>query len=106
MMPASDAALASSDGSNTGSSIQAIDVVPDFLSDAALEQAANWYAKLRDSRSSDTDRLLHKQWLLAQPEHTAAWQLVQSISGSFSPLQALPNPEMAAVNLEAANQRI
>lgn len=76
------------------------------LSDETLTQAAQWYAVLRDGQATALEQQQWQGWLAASPEHAKAWQLVQSISGSFAPLRALPNAEMAAAELQAAHARM
>lgn len=79
---------------------------PAAISDEALSQAAQWYALLRDGRATALQQQQWQGWLSAQAEHAQAWQLVQSISGSFAPLRALPNASVAAAELQAAHVRM
>lgn len=63
-----------------------------------LQQAADWFARLRDERASEQDQLAWQRWLNAQPQHRQAWLRVESISGQF---ERLPQPQAARSALQA-----
>ena len=50
-----------------------------------LQDAAQWFAVLQSGSASEADRLAWRSWL-QEPEHAAAWQRVERISGQFQPL--------------------
>lgn len=64
---------------------------------AVLQQAADWFARLRDERASEQDRLAWQRWLEAQPQHRQAWQRVETISGQF---ERLPQRQAARSALQ------
>lgn len=63
-----------------------------------LQQAADWFALLRDERVSELDRQAWQRWLDAQPQHRQAWQRVEAISGQF---ERLPQRQAARSALQA-----
>jgi transmembrane sensor len=65
---------------------------------AVLQQAADWFALLRDEQVSEQDRLAWQHWLDAQPQHRQAWQRVETISGQF---ERLPHRQAARSALQA-----
>jgi transmembrane sensor len=71
-----------------------------------LEQAAEWFALLRDGQASHEHKIAWRNWLEAKPEHKKAWLYVEKISHSFETLQQTPNPQSTADNLYHANQRL
>lgn len=71
-----------------------------------LEQAAFWYACLRDGCASESERLAWRRWLAASQEHGTAWRHVQDISQGFEPVQSLPDARRAADQLGAAAVRL
>lgn len=48
-----------------------------------LDQAAQWFAVLRDESVTDADRARWREWLAARPEHAHAWQRVEAIGRPF-----------------------
>lgn len=71
-----------------------------------LEQAAEWYARLRDGKASSRDQAAWQEWLHAAEEHQTAWRYVQEISRGFEPLRGMPDPRLAANKLCSANDRL
>lgn len=67
---------------------------PDF---AVLQQAAEWFAVLRDEHS-EQDRHAWLQWLEAHPQHRQAWLRVEGISAQF---ERLPQRQAARTALQA-----
>ncbi|XQE65414.1 FecR domain-containing protein [Pseudomonas sp. P3C3] len=65
---------------------------------AVLQQAADWFARLRDEHASEQDRLAWQRWLEARPQHRQAWLRVESISGQF---ERLPQRQAARSALQA-----
>lgn len=61
---------------------------------ASLEQAALWYATLRDEDACEQDRLAWRAWLQASPENTRAWEHIDAVSRRFEPLRG---PQAGAV---------
>lgn len=53
----------------------------------SLEQAAQWYAILRDESATDQDRQAWQTWLAQSPEHSAAWHYIESVGRKFAPLR-------------------
>ncbi len=62
----------------------------------SLEQAAQWYATLRDEAVSESDRLAWRAWLAACAENASAWQHIDAVSRRFDPLRAEPAGGAAA----------
>lgn len=71
-----------------------------------LEEAAEWFALLRDGQAANAHRLAWRKWLEAKTENQLAWQYVEKISHRFETLQQTPNPQTTAKNLYTANQRL
>nr|WP_320167332.1 FecR domain-containing protein [uncultured Methylophaga sp.] len=77
-----------------------------FPSHRTLEQAAEWYALLRDGQASDKDKQRWQVWLNSDEDHRFAWQFVEEVSGKFEPLRQTPDPRQAAEKIHKANQRL
>ncbi len=75
-------------------------------SHAVLQQAAEWYARLRDGKAGARVRTDWQRWLHAAEEHQRAWQYVESISRGFEPLREVPTPRRTADALRAADERL
>ena len=75
-------------------------------SHAALEQAAEWYACLRDGRAGAAERAAWSHWRDAAEEHATAWRYVEEISRAFEPVQTLSNARTTADQLTAAHDRL
>lgn len=75
-------------------------------SHAVLQQAAQWYARLRDGRASAAERAAWRRWLDASEAHVAAWQRVEQVSRGLAPLQDVPDPRIAAERITAAGERL
>ena len=75
-------------------------------SHAALEQAANWYALLRDGKAGMQDRADWQAWLRADEAHRTAWRYVEDISQHFEPLRGQPDARLAADTLNTAARRL
>ncbi len=73
---------------------------PDY---AVLQQAADWFATLSDGGVSEHQRQAWRLWLAASPDHAAAWQRVQAISGQFERLPS-ERRRAAAQALSVAGQ--
>lgn len=73
----------------------------------SLEQAAQWYARLRDERATDADRVAWQAWLQA-PEHQAAWACIDNVSRKFDPLRGYgpPGTTAAVASGEAARRTV
>lgn len=71
-----------------------------------LEQAAEWYARLRDGKASTRDQVAWQEWLLAAEEHQTAWRYVEDVSRGFEPLRGMPDPRLAANTLCSATERL
>ncbi|THF62763.1 DUF4880 domain-containing protein [Pseudothauera rhizosphaerae] len=71
-----------------------------------MEAAAEWYALLRSGEATGGDQARWQSWLAASPDHRRAWGYVETVSRSFAPLQATPDPRRTADNLWAANGRV
>ncbi len=70
----------------------------------SLEQAAQWYATLRDERAGEQDRQAWRSWLALSPENADAWRYIEAVSRKFDPLRGHgPGGAAAAVSaVEAA----
>ncbi|MCZ2497994.1 DUF4880 domain-containing protein [Xylophilus sp. Kf1] len=76
-------------------------------SQAVLQQAATWYACLRDGRAGTTDHAGWQDWVHADPAHRAAWRHVQDIAGQFEDtLGGRPEARQAADALGVATGRL
>lgn len=53
----------------------------------SLEQAAQWYAALRDERAGEQDRRAWRSWLASSPDNVGAWQYIEAVSRRFAPLR-------------------
>jgi transmembrane sensor len=76
------------------------------LPHATLEQAAEWYARLRDGAAGERERADWQQWLRAAEEHRIAWRHVEDIGRGFEPLRNMPDSRQAANSLCIANERL
>ncbi len=76
------------------------------VSGAVLEQAARWYAVLRDGRARVRDRQAWQAWLRADAAHQTAWSYVEDISRSFDPLRGRADARLAADALETMSARL
>jgi transmembrane sensor len=72
----------------------------------ALEQAAEWYARLGSGEALEAERARWLDWLEHDPEHRLAWSYVESVSRRFAPLQSSPDPRRTADGLWEANARL
>ncbi|KAA8998065.1 FecR family protein [Affinibrenneria salicis] len=63
---------------------------------AALQQAANWYARLTDAVPDDEQYQLWQQWLAESDEHRHAWHYVENVSQRFRPLRENVQPRPVA----------
>lgn len=75
-------------------------------SHAVLEQAAQWYAELRDGKAESQTKDAWQSWLQASEEHRTAWRYVEEISSSLEPLRGMPDPRDAANQLCSVNNRL
>jgi transmembrane sensor len=71
-----------------------------------LQQAAEWYARLRTEHAGQQERELWQAWLDADASHRAAWAQVEQISSHFAPLQEVPNPRRVSDTLLKAEARL
>lgn len=74
----------------------------------ALSQAAEWFAILRDTPVSVSDRAQWQTWLSAHPQHQAAWAEVQAIHTPFEQVTALGDKQAAKtalLNAEGLSRR-
>lgn len=53
----------------------------------SLEEAAQWFATLRDEQVSEREREAWQHWLAMSPEHARAWRYVEAVSQKFEPLR-------------------
>ncbi|WP_432239716.1 FecR domain-containing protein [Herbaspirillum robiniae] len=80
---------------------------PPILADAALEQAADWFALLISGEASAADRARWQAWLQASPAHLQAWHYVEAISQRIvAPVQEVADPRLTVDKLQAANERV
>ena len=73
-------------------------------SHAVLEQAAHWYAVLRDGQACARDRTAWQDWLHADDAHQAAWRYVENIGRNFTPLRGQADARLAADALGQATR--
>lgn len=71
-------------------------------SHAVLEQAAHWYALLRDGKAPAQDRARWQAWLGSDATHQAAWRYVEGIGRDFEPLRGRADARVAADTLSVA----
>lgn len=67
----------------------------------SLEQAAQWYAILRDEGVTEQERQAWQAWLVRSPEHLNAWHYIEAVSRKFDPLRAV-GPQGAAAAVAGA----
>ena len=80
---------------------------PERPSVGSLEQAAQWYATLRDDGVTEQERRAWQAWLARSPEHADAWRYIEAVSRKFDPLRAgSPQGVAAAVAGAEAARRI
>lgn len=48
-----------------------------------LQEAAEWYARLRDDTADEAERQGWHEWLAANPDHARAWQRVERVVAPF-----------------------
>jgi transmembrane sensor len=74
---------------------------------ASLEQAAQWYATLRDDRVTESDQRAWRAWLAQSPDHETAWAHIDAVSRKFDPLRGFGTPGTAAamVGLDTARAK-
>ena len=72
---------------------------------AVLEQAAQWFAVLRDEAASAQDRERWRSWISADPAHAAAWQRVESVLGTFHKTVESGGAATARATLERRTRR-
>lgn len=73
---------------------------------AVLEQAAEWYARLRDGHASGRERTDWQAWIQADEMHKQAWRYVEDIGRSFAPLQGQADTRQAVDSLHRVNHRL
>lgn len=73
--------------------------------DAALEQAAEWFALLRSGEAAPADQGRWQRWLAAAAEHREAWRRVEAIGLRFGPLQGVADPTPAVEAWRHARRR-
>lgn len=73
---------------------------------ASLEQAARWYATLRDENASEQDHAAWRAWLARSAEHAGAWQYIEAVSRRFDPLRGsgASGAAAAAAGVKVARQ--
>lgn len=79
------------------------DADPPFL---VLEQAADWFARLRDGRADPSEQAAWQVWHDAAEAHGTAWRRVQEISRVFESAHGLPDRRATADELCTANARL
>jgi transmembrane sensor len=73
-------------------------------SHAVLEQAAHWYAVLRDGKAGAQDKTAWQDWLHADDTHQTAWRYVENIGRNFTPLRGQADARLAADALGQATR--
>ena len=74
--------------------------------DAALEQAAQWYALLRAGQPTASEQRDWQHWLHSNPEHRIAWGYVEEISQHWATMRTLPDPLKTSTELSRATQTV
>ncbi|MDR5760659.1 FecR domain-containing protein [Caballeronia sp. LZ035] len=72
----------------------------------SLEQAAHWYAVLRDDDASVQDRTAWQAWLDARAEHRRAWTHIEAVSQRFEPLRFDAGRDAASVAMRAPRRGV
>lgn len=75
-------------------------------SHAVLEQAAQWYAVLRDGQAGGQAQADWQAWLRADAMHQAAWAYVDEVRRNFEPLRGQPDARVATQALGVATGRL
>lgn len=70
---------------------------------ASLQEAAQWYARLRAESADPALTQGWQQWLAANADHRHAWAFVERVSQRFEPLQEQPEASVQA--LQTARHR-
>ncbi|MYM24923.1 DUF4880 domain-containing protein [Duganella sp. FT135W] len=71
------------------------------IPDALLQAAIDWAVRLQSGAATEADRTAFAVWLVADPDHADAWQLLQKVDQVFS---GLP-PQVAHRTLDAASRQ-
>jgi transmembrane sensor len=72
----------------------------------SLEQAAHWYAVLRDDDASPQARAAWSAWLDARPEHRRAWAHIEAVSRRFDPLRTESERDAASAAMRVSTRGI
>lgn len=86
----------------TENPVAAAGPAPDF---DTLQQAAEWYAVLRDHDCTAADRQRWTRWVQAREAHRQAWSYVEQVSGRFDVLAGQAGAALGAGVLRASGQR-
>lgn len=70
---------------------------------AIVDAAIAWAVRLQYSSASAQERQAFEHWLAADAQHGLAWQRVQALAGTGSPLNALP-PQAVRDTLDSARR--
>lgn len=60
-----------------------------------MEEAAEWYARLRGGQATPAEQQQWRQWMERGDEHRQAWRYVERIDRRFTPLQTSPDRHAA-----------
>ena len=71
----------------------------------ALQQAAEWFAVLRDEQAEENDKIAWQAWLKASPLHQSAWAEVESIHTPFQELTSIAHKPAAHQALSRPTSR-
>lgn len=71
----------------------------------AVNEAAQWYARLQASQGTDAVRGQWAQWLAADPEHGAAWEKVERVCQQFNRVPAKVAGSTLSRSIEQARAR-
>lgn len=74
--------------------------------DAALEEAAHWYALLRSGQPTQSEQQAWQHWLHSNPAHRIAWGYVEEISQHWATVRTLPDPLKTSTELSRATQTV
>lgn len=72
---------------------------------ASLQQAAEWFAQLRDQHAKPGVTVAWQQWLQADPEHQRAWSYVETISQRFEPVYPKEQAALMAESYQKAGRK-
>lgn len=74
--------------------------------DQSLEQAAYWFAILRNQPITEKDMQAWEEWYCINTEHQQAWAYIEQVQQTFAPLHKMPHNLRIHKTLTQANKRL